>query len=406
MTFTPFLDNVPLKRDKDVVLPLTNSSYFKDLLESFSYGVVIFNAKEQAYAVNSMATRIFGRTAEECLGLGPEDLFADMEHFDAIQAMLHSCHQEGPTPNPVDTCIADVDVCRRHLSLAPSLLIENKKIFGILISMHDNTHIFQLHEREKRIIEQNNRLQRERAKSVLQLSRAMAHQIRNPVMTIGGFAKLMQRRVEKGSELEEFATAILDGSQRLEGMVKAFTHFTSISSGPAENVNLESLLDAALERGKNIALRNNTNVTLEKQSVSCMACVDPALTLQAMELFIQNSVEAGCRNVILRAHPCPQDDEDIDFLPKTRTEEAEQGQENLAEEENKLCCLEVEDDGSGISQENMPFIYDPFFSTKPESSGMGLCTARRIAHELGGALRIKNREQGGVLVQIRLPRAD
>lgn len=398
------------------MLTLINSSYFKDLLESFSYGVVIFNAKEQAYAVNTIATRMLGRSPQECVGESPGSLFGSMDHLEAIQAMLHACRQEGACPKPVDTVCLSPEGVKLHLSLAASLLIENNKIFGILISMHDNTHIYQLHEREKRIIEQNNRLQRERAESLLQLSRAMAHQIRNPVMSIGGFAKLIQRKVEKGGELDEFATAVLESSQRLEGMVKAFTRFTGIRPGAVDEVDLALLLRSAAENAQRIIQERGLSATLETRSQECVVSVDPALVLQAVEQLVCNSLEAGSDTVLLRTRPCPGDEpeeEEALVQAPAAVATAPSLPEGLAGQQNPphnaagdegYCCLEVEDTGPGIDEENMPFLFDPFFSTKPESAGMGLCIVQRTAQELGGSLRLMNRKQGGLVARLSLPR--
>lgn len=385
-----------MKRDKGVVLTLINSSYFKDLLESFSYGVVIFNAREQAYAVNTIATKMLGLSALECTGKGPAELFKGMDRIEEVQSMLHACRQGGACPRPVDTICSSPDGERLHLSLASSLLIENNKIFGILISMHDNTHIYQLHEREKRVIEQNNALQRERAESLLQLSRAMAHQIRNPVMSIGGFARLIQRKVDAGSELEEFAAAVLESSQRLEGMVKAFTSFTGIRPGVTEAVDLQLLLRSVAENAERLVQERDSEARVESDAKPCQAMADPALVLQAMEHLVRNSLEAGASRLMLRSRPCN------GGAAPARANAVATSEPPEAEE---LCCLELEDDGPGIDEQDMPFLFDPFFTTRPESTGMGLCTVQRIAQELGGALRLQNLKGGGLLARLSLPAA-
>jgi C4-dicarboxylate-specific signal transduction histidine kinase len=67
--------------------------------------------------------------------------------------------------------------------------------------------------------------------------------------------------------------------------------------------------------------------------------------------------------------------------------------------------LSIRDTGPGIAAEHLAHVFDPFFTTKPpgEGTGLGLAISYEIAHELGGALRASNREEGGALFETTLP---
>ncbi len=287
------------------MLPLINSSYFKDLLESFGYGVVILNAKLEAYAANANASGLLGLDLEDILGRGPKQLFENLEGLELLEEMLEYCLETGTAPNePVDTILKLGNGSVRHLSLAASLLIENGKIFGILISMHDVTRIYQLHEREKRAMEQNTRLQQERAESLLQLSRAMAHQIRNPIMGIGGFSKILQRKLAKDETLSEFATAILENSQRLERMVGSFTEFTGIQPGPAAPIHAPSLVRGAVERGRAQAQDLEIQCEWDAECPDFEIRAAPIMLDKVMDMLIRNALESCSQNGGAPASPC------------------------------------------------------------------------------------------------------
>jgi len=67
--------------------------------------------------------------------------------------------------------------------------------------------------------------------------------------------------------------------------------------------------------------------------------------------------------------------------------------------------LSIRDSGPGIPPEHLARVVDPFFTTKPpgEGTGLGLAISYEIAHELGGAIRASNREEGGALFETTLP---
>jgi len=66
----------------------------------------------------------------------------------------------------------------------------------------------------------------------------------------------------------------------------------------------------------------------------------------------------------------------------------------MAASEDDACVITVCDNGMGVSQEHLPYAFDPFYSSKPNGTGMGLPTARRIIAEHGGTLTLHNTESG------------
>ena len=65
--------------------------------------------------------------------------------------------------------------------------------------------------------------------------------------------------------------------------------------------------------------------------------------------------------------------------------------------------IAVLDNGPGVAPENLPRIFDPYFSTHDTGTGLGLPIARRVAEEHGGSIMATNREGGGLTVEIRIP---
>jgi PAS domain S-box-containing protein len=183
------------------MLAFIRSTYFQGLLDSFQTGVILFNDAGRAYAVNEALPGLLG-TSREHLAHSTWDAFflllglnEDLDEYLEAAGPL-----DRPRPLPaVDFGYEHPDGRSMRLSLSRSLLVDYGKLFGITVQVADMTGVFELHEREKRMLEENRLLQRHRAQGLQKLSMAVAHQIRNPLMTVGGFSDLLLRRLPRAS---------------------------------------------------------------------------------------------------------------------------------------------------------------------------------------------------------------
>ena len=78
----------------------------------------------------------------------------------------------------------------------------------------------------------------------------------------------------------------------------------------------------------------------------------------------------------------------------------------LAPKDEDSVVIEVRDQGPGVDPQNLPRIFEPYFSTHDSGTGLGLAITRRIVREHGGRIEAQNRSDGGLRVEITLPRGD
>ena len=175
------------------MLTLIRTAYFQDFVESLGSGVVILNSDGQVYVANDNAARIMGRDKKELLGRDWPQVFAGLDRPEAIAKFLEQARAHRRDIVPEQARMTRSDGTLRYLDISASPLIDFHKVFGILVQLTDVTHLVELHEREKAILEERGRLERERSEGLQHLSEAVAHQIRNPTMAIGGFANLLLR---------------------------------------------------------------------------------------------------------------------------------------------------------------------------------------------------------------------
>ena len=207
------------------------------------------------------------------------------------------------------------------------------------------------------------------------LASGIAHQVRNPLMTIGGFALRLQKRYAGQEDPENWLHIILMEVQRLERMVADIHELTSLREAEPVRVEAADLVDP---------LPGGWRKRLESQGVEVHHRVpdglpevtaDPGLIGVAFEKILENALEA---------------------MPSGGELEI-----RLHAREGWVCFL-FTDTGGGISPKHLPHVFEPFYGSKPQASGLGLTMAQRIVHEHRGRLTVDSSDRG-TEVEIRLP---
>jgi len=365
------------------MLPIANSSYFHDLLNSFSAGVLIVNRNGLVYAVNETAAALLGYSGQELTdpAVSPA-LIARTDRPRAVRHFLAAPLRHAQKPTPVTVRYAHPDGDNRHFRLSGSLLVENEKIFGILFEINDITEIVRLYDRERTMLLGIQTAQRERIESLDRFSLAVAHQIRNPLMVIGGYSgRLLRGRAADAPETPALEM-ILDGAKRLESVVLAVSDYTHRRVPKPETVDPAAVTRRAMGTAQ---ARTGLAAMLLLDAAIGHITVDTTLLEQILVELLANALEAI-------ATPAARD--------------ANHGALRVC-----FCRtagnirVTVADQGPGVPEDIRPFLFDPFFTTKAVGVGMGLAIAKRNAEELGGTLTLTpaTAGPGGCLVELRLP---
>jgi len=364
------------------MLPIANSTYFRNLLDSFSAGVVIVNRMGLVYASNAAAATLLGLSAEELAD--PQRSAALLGRTDAPRAVAHFLAapiKHGRKPVPLTVTYRHPDGDRRHFHLSGSLLLENDKIFGILIEIADVTEIFRLHERDRAMLLGIQAAQRERIESLGQFSLAVAHQIRNPLMVIGGFAGRLLRSRNLDDPEATSLVSILDGAKRLETVVRAVSDYARHRDPRPVLADPADLATWAMDQARQ---RTGTHGPLHLEAAIGPIRTDPDLLREALVELFANALEA--------------------MEPAPRAVGAEPGTVTMRlRREGGTVRIAVMDQGPGLAEAVRPFVFDPFFTTKAVGVGMGLAMAKRDAEDLGGSLSLTNAPAGGCLAELLLP---
>ncbi len=219
----------------------------------------------------------------------------------------------------------------------------------------------------------------QRAEGLQKISRAVAHQLRNPMTILAGFANLLGNKPELREKYSEYLDGIRSAATRIENITAAVIAYTSLHIGKKGHQALTEFIDRAIDIADSYASRLGIvvrwQVTVAPLSIEC----DAQSLGQALVEVLKNAVESF-------------------DLPE--------GEIHLtAEPQEERLAIRVRDNGRGIPAGELAFVLDPFYTTKAVGIGMGLSLADRIIQEHNGSLFIASEPGGGTTVEITLPLA-
>jgi signal transduction histidine kinase len=263
-----------------------------------------------------------------------------------------------------------------------SLLILSASSLGLLavggMGMHLVFRAQARHHERVRALERALTRQ-ERLAGLGHLAAGVAHEVRNPLNAIGMGIQRLQGEfspVEGEEEFRHLCTVIRGEVARLNGIVQEFLRLARAPALQRESVGVATLLHEVASLMEAEANARAVHLTLQLPEGLPSVAVDRQQLKQALINLLLNAIQAtppgGSVQVVAAAAV-------------------------------KTLRIAVADSGSGIAPEMMDRIFDPYFTTKPEGTGLGLPIALRIIQAHGGTLDVSSALGGGTTVEVRLP---
>lgn len=360
------------------MLPL-NEIISRNVVDSLPVGLLIVDQAGNLVTANPAAAAILGFSQAELLGRGLGELFFEnIANYQFSQVFVDVIHKEL------------VGLCRevpyhppegeaRLLSITSSYLRGDATQAGVVIILHDMTELSRIKRRETEILMEINRVQEDKIRCLSRLAASVAHQIRNPAAAIGGFATRLSRLLAAHGLASDYPGIILDEARRLEGIVATVGRFAALSRPRLATTSLAAILDAARRDAEKRATALGRTVSWRFSAPEASLVADPDLLTAAFGELFRNAVEYAVRDkVTIRVTGALTPDH---------------------------IHLEVADDGPGVSPEDRPHIFDPFYSTRPDGTGMGLPLAQEIFLEHNGSIVLDRETTGGARFDLAIARA-
>ena len=219
--------------------------------------------------------------------------------------------------------------------------------------------------------------EKERAEALEKMIDAAAHEIRNPLTSIGGFTRRIYERLPDDDPNKEYAKVIIGDVARLEDMIRQLIELKTMGASHAEPSDVNNIINDALEIfGKEV---EEKNIKIELELTNNLPDID----------LDRNKMKAAIANLIRNAI------EAMENGPKFIKIAAYMKDEHIE--------ITVSDTGKGIPGDKIQYIFDPLFTSKIYGPGLGLTVARRIIQEHNGTISVESESGKGATFTIRLP---
>jgi PAS domain S-box-containing protein len=229
------------------------------------------------------------------------------------------------------------------------------------------------------------RLEMRRWASLGMVVEEIAHQIRNPISSIGGYVKRLLKTSPSISIRHSYLDRIFQETQRLETILQRVEEYALTSSPVFQRENIQEVVEAALQTFSIEAEKRKITFNLETRVVgeNGYFFIDKRLVIKALCHILRNSLEGMTKFSVKgkRTH-----------VRVTLSEEAEG------------LRITISDKGEGIAKKHLGHIFDPFFSTRPNRMGLGLAFVKKVMEEHNGEVQVESRLHRGTTVILTFPK--
>lgn len=216
-----------------------------------------------------------------------------------------------------------------------------------------------------------------------QLSAGVAHEIRNPLAAVNLNLQILKRNIPENAPEFDYVNTALQGVERISRIVEVTLNFSRPTIPDVKEVNLNSLIPTTLELVASVLKRKEITVELQLQDDLPLVAADEKQLQQVFVNLITNSADAikTKGNIIIKTY-------------------LEAG---LKHNEGEMVVVSIADNGIGITPEDLSKIFNPFFTRKPDGTGLGLPITQRILHQHGGVIDVESKVGVGTTFYVKLP---
>lgn len=347
------------------------------ILSSMRGGVIAVDNEGTVTTVNYGVTEI----------LGPVEIGAKMASLNPQVA--HVLEQTLLNRRPVldyETIVVRPDDERVPVVMSSSILTTGEdELIGAMVVIYDLTQVKRLEQNVQRA---------HRLSSVGTLAAGMAHEIKNPLVSIKTFSQLLPLRYDDPDFRSTFTDIVPHEVERIDSIVTRLLHFARPKPATFAPQDLRAIIEEVLVLVENQLRKGNITVETDFPGPRVDIYGDEQQLHQVFLNLVLNAIDAmrEKRRGVLRVR--------VDY-------ERMQGRRGAKGAASDIDCVKVRvsDTGCGMSSESLERIFTPFYTTKDEGTGLGLSVVHGIVTEHGGSIYVESAPGQETTFVILLPLA-
>jgi two-component system, NtrC family, sensor histidine kinase HydH len=344
---------------------LTRIKAFSDtVVENMPIGLLATDSEGKIASFNQTAEAILRITPYEAIGRKAEEVLPKK----LLSFMDGRASKKGVVETEVDCVLKDCKVVPLEVGVS-SLEGDDGTILGDIVLFRDLTEVRDL----KREIERNQRLA-----SLGRLAAGVAHEIRNPLSSIKGFATYFRERYKGVPEDVKTAEIMVQEVERLNRVIGQLLEFARPMEILKKNTPVLSLIDHSLKMVEGQAKAKQIEIHRKLSNEVKYIYVDSDRINQVLLNLYLNSIEAMGQGGSLSV-------------------------EVFRDNDSQRIRITVSDTGVGIKKEDLVHIFDPYFTTKQSGTGLGLAIVHNIIEAHNGEIKVESEPGNGTKVTILLP---
>src|ERR1700719_3174349 len=337
----------------------------EEVTRNMPAGLLVVNATGIISSANPAAEQALG-----IRGLGFRRYSEALGETSELTRLISECLAEGRIFRREEVEHGAPSGDRRVLGVTISPIRKgNEKISGALCLLSDLTELAALQQQMQL---------KENLAALGELSAGIAHEFKNALATISGYAQMI-RAEELEGEASDYAESILEQTRSITHVVTEFLKYARPLEIGSEPVALEALMERVVSE----IARARPEVHVRAEGTFSSVAGDEGLLRQALLNLVRNAAEA-CANAVAGGQ----------VVLKGEIVRTDGGGSQ------RILIL---DNGIGIAEESRGRLFRPFYTTKSDGTGLGLAVVQKIIVQHGGQVEARNRREGGAAFTITLP---
>jgi signal transduction histidine kinase len=216
-----------------------------------------------------------------------------------------------------------------------------------------------------------------------QLSAGVAHEIRNPLAAVNLNLQILQRKIQTEEPEATYINTALQGVERIARIVEVTLNFSRPAMPDIQTININQLITNSLELVSSILKRKDIKVDIKLSDDLPVVSADSKQLQQVFINLITNASDAIKTTGVIKIET---------FLEKSPKNS-----------EREYVAVSITDNGVGITPEDLPKIFNPFFTRKADGTGLGLPITQRIMHQHNGIIDVESKVGSGTTFYVKLP---